>query len=129
MLAIYVQKHRIMKKIAIPIFQNRVSPVLDSCRHMLVINIEQGAEVNRETVYLDEMSLTERCAIVAKLGIDIVICGGVSEIFSNMLMGANIRLVNGIAGEMDDVIAAFLGECLDKPRFYMPGFRQDNRHP
>jgi len=120
-------KHRIMKKVAIPIFQNRVSPVLDSCRHMLVIDIEQGAEVHRETVYLDEMSLTERCGIFAKLDIVIVICGGVSEIFANMLMGAHIRLVNGIAGDMDDVITAFLGEYLDKPQFYMPGFRQDDR--
>jgi predicted Fe-Mo cluster-binding NifX family protein len=118
-----------MKKVAIPIFQNRVSPVLDSCRHMLVIDIEQDTEVDRENIYLGEMSLTERCDIFAKLEVTIVICGGVSEIFSNMLMGANIRLVNGIAGDMDDVIAAFLGECLDNPRFYMPGFWQDNRHP
>ena len=118
-----------MKKVAIPIFQNRVSPVLDSCRHMLVIDIEQGAELNRETIYLDEMSLAERCGMFAKLGIAIVICGGVSEIFANMLMGVHIRLVNGIAGEINDVIAAFLGECLDTPKFYMPGFRQDNSHP
>ena len=116
-----------MKKVAIPIFQNRVSPVLDSCRHMLVIDIEKGAEVDRETVYLDEMSLTERCGIFAKLNVAIVICGGVSEIFSNMLAGINIHLINGIAGNIDDIITAFLGECLDNPQFYMPGFRQDNR--
>ncbi len=118
-----------MKRVAIPIFQNRISPVLDSCRHMLVIDIEQGVEVHRETVYLDEMSLTERCGIFAKLDVAIVICGGVSEIYANMLAGANIRLINGIAGNIDDIITAFLGECLDKPRFYMPGFRQENRHP
>ena len=118
-----------MKRVAIPIFQNRVSPVLDSCRNMLVIDVEQGAEVRRETVYMDEMSLTERCGIFTKLGIVIVICGGVSEIFANILLGGHIRLVNGIAGDVDDVITAFLGEYLDKPQFYMPGFRQDNRHP
>ena len=116
-----------MQRVAIPIFQNRVSPVLDSCRHMLIIDIQQKAEMDRETVYLDEMSLTERCGIFAKLDVAMVICGGVSEIFANMLMGANIRLLNGIAGEIDDVITAFLEKRLDKPQFYMPGFRQDNR--
>ena len=116
-----------MKKVAIPIFQNRVSPVLDSCRHMLLIDMEQGTDPERETVYLDEMSLTERCRIFEKLDVAIVICGGVSEIFSNMLMGVHIRLINGIAGEIDDVITAFFEERLDKPQFYMPGFRQDNR--
>ena len=117
-----------MKKVAIPIFQDRVSPVLDSCRHMLLIDLVQGTEIDRETVYMDEMSLTERCGLFAKLDVTIVICGGVSEVFANMLMGANIRLINGIAGGIDDVITAFLKERLDKPKFYMPGFRQNNRH-
>ena len=116
-----------MKRVVIPIFQHRVSPVLDSCRHMFIIDIEQDTEVDRENIYLGEMSLTERCDIFAKLEVTIVICGGVSEVFANMLMGLNIRLFNGIAGEIDDVITAFLNKCLDKPKFYMPGFRQNNR--
>lgn len=116
-----------MKKLAIPVFQNRVSPVLDSCRHMLIIDIEQGVEMDRDTVYLDEMNLTERCGIFTKLHVGIVICGGVSEVFANMLVGADIRLVNGIAGAIDDVITAFLEERLNMPQFYMPGFRQGNR--
>ena len=116
-----------MQRVAIPIFQNRVSPVLDSCRHMLIIDIRQNAEMDRETVYLDEMSLTERCGIFAKLDVTVVICGGVSEGFANMLLGADIHLLNGIAGEIDDVITAFLEERLDNPQFYMPGFRKGNR--
>ena len=118
-----------MQRVAIPIYQNRVSPVFDSCRHMLIIDVEQGTEMNRETVYLDEMSLTERCGLLAKLEVTMVVCGGVSELFANMLLGANMRLLHGIAGKIDDVIKAFLGERLDIPQFYMPGFRQDNRHP
>jgi len=94
---------------------------------MLVIDIEQGAEMGRETVYLDEMSLAERCSLLAKMGVTNVVCGGVSEIFANMLMGAHIHLLNGIAGDKDDVIKALLNERLDKPQFYMPGFRQENR--
>ena len=116
-----------MKKVAIPIFQNRVSPVLDSCRHLLVVDIEQNTEIERATVYLDEMSLTERCGIFEKLDVTMVICGGVSEVFANLLMGADIALLNGIAGEINDVIQAFLEQRLDKPQFYMPGFRQSNR--
>jgi predicted Fe-Mo cluster-binding NifX family protein len=94
---------------------------------MLLIDIEQGIEIHRETVYLDEMTLTERCDIFKKLDVAMVICGGVSEVFANMLMGGDIHLLNGIAGEIDDVITAFLEKRLDKPQFYMPGFRQDNR--
>ena len=116
-----------MKRVAIPIFQQRVSPVLDSCRHLLLIDIEKGTEKGRKNIYLGEMSLTERCDIFAQLKVAIVICGGVSEIFANMLAGSKISLLNGIAGEIDAVITAYLKDRLDNPQFYMPGFRQVDR--
>jgi predicted Fe-Mo cluster-binding NifX family protein len=118
-----------MKRLAIPIFQNRVSPVLDSCRHMLIVEIDKNTEMDREQIYLGTMSLTERCGILKKLEVSIVICGGVSEVLANLVTGSNIQLLNGIAGEIDAVITAFLEDRLDRPQFYMPGFRQDNRHP
>ncbi len=34
-----------MLRIAVPIFQNRVSPVLDSCERLLVIDIEKESEI------------------------------------------------------------------------------------
>lgn len=116
-----------MKRVAIPTFQNRISPVLDSCRHMLLLDIENGNEMDRRNVYLGEMCLTERCGIFKNLDVAMVICGGISEILANMLKGSNIRLLNGIAGDIDDVITAFLEDDLDKPQFYMPGFKWDNQ--
>jgi len=115
-----------MKRLAIPIFQNRVSPVLDSCRHMLLVGIDKNTEMDRENIYLGTMSLTERCAIFTKLEVAVVICGGVSEVFANMVVGSNIILINGIVGEIDDVIKAYLEERLDRPQFYMPGFSPNN---
>ena len=114
-----------MTKIAIPIFQNRVSPVLDSCKYILVVDTEAKAEKVRSTVFFSDMSLAERCNLLCKLNISIVICGGVSEIFANMLEGSHIALINGIAGNIDDVISAFLMDRLHLPEFYMPGFNPD----
>jgi predicted Fe-Mo cluster-binding NifX family protein len=111
-----------MTRIGIPIFQNRVSPVLDSCQHMLLIDVENGVEVNRQMVYLGDIPLAERFDFIKNLGIITVICGGVSESFANMLTGSNVCLCNGIAGNVDEVITAFLDDRIDSPRFYMPGF-------
>ncbi len=112
-----------MTKVAIPIFQNRVSPVLDSCKHMLLIDIENGAEQDRETVFLGDMSLGERCRVFTKMGVTLVICGGVSELLANVLKGSQIDLANGIAGDVDEVIRALLQDRLYLPEFYMPGFK------
>ncbi|WP_319522316.1 NifB/NifX family molybdenum-iron cluster-binding protein [uncultured Desulfosarcina sp.] len=115
-----------MTKIAIPTFQKRVSPVFDTCKHMLVINCKNGSEVGRESIFLDNMTLNERCRIFENLGVSVIICGGISEAFGKILKRVKIELTNGIAGEVEDVLSAYLGGCLDTPKFYMPGFNPND---
>jgi len=114
-----------MTRIGIPTFQNRVSPVLDTCQQLLILDIDQGKEVSRQTVYLGDMSFAERYDIITNLGVATVVCGGVSESFANMLTGSNVVLRNGIAGNVEEVIAAILDDCIDVPKFYMPGYQPD----
>jgi predicted Fe-Mo cluster-binding NifX family protein len=116
-----------MTKVAIPIFQKRVSPVLDTCKHMLVINFKDGYEIDRESIFFGDMSLNERCRIFEKLGVSLIICGGISEAFGKILKCVKLQLINGIAGEVEDVLTAYSGGCLDHPKFYMPGFKPDNK--
>jgi predicted Fe-Mo cluster-binding NifX family protein len=117
-----------MTKVAIPIFQNRVSPVLDSCAHMLIVDIHGCTVIQRENVFLGDISLMERCRIIKNLGVGVVICGGVSETFAKMLKSFKPRLIHGISGDVEQVIAAFLKGNLDNPQFYMPGFKaKENR--
>lgn len=112
-----------MLRVAIPTFQSRVSPVIDSCTHMLIVDINQSAEVKRENVYLGDMSLAERCRIFKEMDVGTVICGGISATFAQMLTGCEIELVNGIAGDIDEVLAAFKKRRLNDPAFYMPGYK------
>lgn len=112
-----------MTRIAIPTFRVRVSPVLDTCTRLLLIDIEHGREIDRKEVYLDALSLTERMTILRKSHVKTVICGGVSEVLENMLLNAKIDVVSDITGEVDHVLQAYLSESLDEPRFHMPGFR------
>jgi predicted Fe-Mo cluster-binding NifX family protein len=113
-----------MRRVAIPTFQNRVSPVIDSCTHVLIVDIDQSADVKRENVYLGGMSLAERCRIFKAMGVGTVICGGISATFAQMLTSSDIGFVNGIAGDIDAVLAAFIKDQLDDPSFYMPGYKE-----
>lgn len=116
-----------MTKVAIPIFHKRVSPVLDTCKHILVIKCKNGSEVDRESIFLGDMNLNERCRIFEKMGISVIICGGISEAFGKILKHLKLQLTNGIAGDVEDVLSAYLGGCLDHPRFYMPGFKPNDK--
>ena len=116
-----------MTKVAIPTFHKRVSPVLDTCKQMLVINCKNGSEIDRESFFFGDMTLNERCRIFEKLGISVIICGGISESFSKILTHLKVQLKKGFAGEVEDVLSAYLGNRLDNPRFYMPGFTPNDK--
>jgi predicted Fe-Mo cluster-binding NifX family protein len=113
-----------MTKVAIPTFQNRVSPVLDTCKHILVININEESEIDRENVFLGDLSLNERCRIFEKLDVSVIICGGISQTFGKLLKRARLQVINGIAGDVEDILSAYLDGFLDNPKFYMPGYNR-----
>jgi len=115
-----------MVRVAIPTFRSRVSPVFDSCTRVLLVEIEHNREIERSEMYLDELSLTKRMTILQKSNVTTVICGGISDMLQNMLQSAKIYLITGIAGEIDQVVTAYLHKRLDEPRFHMPGFKAEH---
>jgi predicted Fe-Mo cluster-binding NifX family protein len=116
-----------MTKVAIPVFHNRVSPVLDTCKHIRVIHIKNGSEVSRENVFLGDMPLNERCRIFEKLGVSVIICGGISETFGKILKHTQLQIVNGISGDVQKVLSAYIDGNLDNKEFYMPGFKANDK--
>jgi predicted Fe-Mo cluster-binding NifX family protein len=110
-------------RVAIPVFRARISPAFDTCTRVLLIDLEQKQEIERREIYLDEFSLSERVTILQNARIETVICGGISDVFHNMLKGAKINSIIGRAGEVEQIVYAFLREQLDEPRFHMPGYK------
>jgi predicted Fe-Mo cluster-binding NifX family protein len=53
----------------------------------------------------------------------VVICGGISEELSQILEQLHIGLICGVAGNVNDVVKAFLSKKLNDPLFFMPGFK------
>ena len=110
-----------MERVGIPVFESRVSPVLDSCRRMVVVDIEGECEIRRQEITLEKMSIHERLEVITRWGIRKIICAGVSDVMCKFLAGKNIALVSGIAGELEKIIDAYICNCLDDPCFLMPG--------
>jgi predicted Fe-Mo cluster-binding NifX family protein len=109
-------------RVAVPIFRARVSPVFDSCLQVLVVEIEENRQISRSELYLDQLSPPQRLDVLRHAGVSTVICGGISEVFHSMIKSAGIKTITGIAGEIEEVLAAFLADRLDQPYFYMPGY-------
>jgi predicted Fe-Mo cluster-binding NifX family protein len=105
----------------VPTFNGRVSPVLDTCRELCVLEASGKLGVAKRTIPMKAGSIYERAGEIKKLGICVIICGAVSEAFYNLLREAGIELVCGITGDIDEVVAAHRNGTLGQPRFRMPG--------
>ncbi len=114
-----------MIRIAIPIFHNRVSPVLDTCTRLLVIDFEGKSGVKKKEISFDVYARSNRFEIIKNLKPDAIICCGISDVFDKMLKSAGIRLISGIAGDVEQVAEAFLSNRIDEPCFRMPGYKKE----
>jgi len=108
-------------RIAIPIWERKVSPVLDTASRLLILDIEEGSEHSRSEILLDEQDLSRRCLRVQALGVDILICGAVSRPFLRMLIASDVSVISGISGHAEDVLEACLQGNLGHSKFLMPG--------
>ncbi len=108
-------------KIAIPIWQGRISPVFDVAGQLLLVELSDGREVSRDEQLMSETTAEERTRKLAELGIDTLICAGVSQALEASLAERGIRVIAQICGDAKEVLAAFVSGRLGEKRFVMPG--------
>ena len=114
-----------MNRIAIPVFQSRVSPVFDCCSRVLLVDLEHNREIKRTEITCENLSVSERVNLLNKSGVTIVICAGISQSFHDKLVAAEISTIPGIVGQVDEVLSAFRCDRLDNSCFCMPGYQPD----
>jgi predicted Fe-Mo cluster-binding NifX family protein len=107
--------------IAVPNCQGRVSPVFDVAARLVLVRLKGEAELERKDVVLLEKQPDGIARSLGELGIQVLICGAISQWLQFTLEQAGIRVVPHICGELEPVIAAFRGGTLGHPEFAMPG--------
>jgi predicted Fe-Mo cluster-binding NifX family protein len=110
-----------MARIAIPIWNGRVSPVFDAASRLLVVEVGPEGEYNRFETDVSDQFLPSKAMRLTGLEVDILICGAISRPLSSMVTTAGIRLIPWISGQVEEVLQAFLRGELPTPQFIMPG--------
>ncbi|MFH0784939.1 MAG: NifB/NifX family molybdenum-iron cluster-binding protein [Pseudomonadota bacterium] len=109
------------KKIAVTVWEHRISPVFDSARTLLIGEIKDKAFVSSSyrTFSLDHPS--ELLQILRTEKVKIIICGAISVEPAEMLLAAGFELISFITGDVHRVLEAFIkGDTLGES-FNMPG--------
>lgn len=108
-------------RIAIPIWENKVSPVMDTASRLMIIETDGQKEIDRFETYLEEQDISRRCHRIQSLEIDVLICGAICRSFSGMLLATDIHIISEISGLVEDVLKAYLQGTLADSKFFMPG--------
>jgi predicted Fe-Mo cluster-binding NifX family protein len=114
-------------RIAIPLWQERVSPVFDEANRILLVDILERQEHHRQEETLTARNLFDRAQLLPKLGVHLLICGMISQTQQTALNSAGIRIIPCICGAIEEVIAAFLDGRLENGALLMPGCRRRKR--
>ena len=61
-------------KVAIPIWNGRISPLMDTACSLLIADIDKGQVVSNETVGIPRMNIPDQVSFLTDHHIDILIC-------------------------------------------------------
>jgi predicted Fe-Mo cluster-binding NifX family protein len=64
---------------------------------------------------------------LTELGVELLICGAISRPLAAILLDLGMQLIPLVSGPVEEVLAAFLGDHLDEPRFLLPGCAPNER--
>ena len=112
-------------RVAIPVWEERISPVLDTALRLLVVEIGENRKESRSYFPIDDQALTQKCNSIRKLKLDTLICGAVSHVFLQMLAGSGLNVVKNISGPAEEVLSAYMEGNIFQPRYMMPGCRNN----
>lgn len=114
-------------KVAIPLWQGRVSPVFDEASSVLVVDVIDGRAECRQKEGVLVHSSNERAHLLLSLEVDLLICGMISQAQQAALNSVGIQIIPHICGPVDEVISAFLDGCIESSALLMPGCERRKR--
>jgi len=99
--------------IAIPVFEERVSPLLDVSEKFVIYEIKDGLITQRIIININADSDRMRIQKLKEIGVAVIISGAVSRYLANIIVDTGLRHVPWISKPVDEVINSFLNDTLE----------------
>ncbi len=106
---------------ALTVWDGRMSPVFDVSREALILTIENGVVVARSIESIETPTATLKLDRMTELEVETLICGAISEPLHHELTTRGVKVIDFVAGKIDDVVENFLAGTLPTPALSMPG--------
>ncbi len=98
--------------IAFPVFQDRVSPLMDVSNRYIIYETEDGKIKQRIDISLNADGECQRVEKLKEIGVNTIICGAVSGYVAHIVDEKGMRLLSMIYGPIDEIIEHYLKNSL-----------------
>jgi len=102
-------------------WNNRIAPVLDTACDIHIVVTKDGRIVRESRETLSESNPVRKILHLHKIGIDTLICGAVSRSLYELTTAYGIHVIPFVAGDLHEVIRAWLDDAIENDAFAMPG--------
>jgi predicted Fe-Mo cluster-binding NifX family protein len=114
-------------KIALAVWGDRISPVFDSARTVLIAELKNGKVIDRRYESLGPELPYTRALKLSGWGIQVLICGAISIEFARTIEVYGIKVIPFITGQAQQVLDVYVDGVSFEGSFHMPGFRKGRR--
>ncbi len=108
-------------KVAIPIWDDRVSSAFDFAHKLLLVDIEHGRETGRAEISLLPELSSEKANRLKTLGAEVLICGAISRSLASQVRACGVKVLPYVVGQVDEILKAYLTGELIQSQFALPG--------
>ena len=104
-------------KVALPIWDQRVSPVFDVAGRLRVVEVEEGSLVDQ----IDHrIAPGLHVSLLSELRVEVLICSAISRALETAVRGAGVDVIPDICGDVDEIVQAYVLGNLGDRRFACP---------
>ena len=108
-------------KIAIPRFGESVAPCFEQTSTITIFTIHRKRIVSQEDFVFNSREGLDRVRLLRDQDVDVLICGGMQEVFETLLTARGIQVYSWVSGTVDELVSRFLSGTL------VPGTARANR--
>lgn len=108
-------------RVVLTVWNGRIAPVFDVARNALVLEAEDGVVKSRCEEALRLPGSMQQTVSLMELKPDVLVCGAISRALLDAVQAAGVRVFPFVAGDVEDVIAAYFEGTLTSSAHAMPG--------
>lgn len=108
-------------KTAFSIWDNRIAPVFDTARQVLVLDIQRGRIAGEMKEAIPDELPFQKALKLMELDVGVLVCGAVSRSVMDVITSYGIHVIPFVTGILPDIVSAYLDGRLGHDMYAMPG--------